>query len=407
LIEMTRSLRVTRRQIVLGAVGASVPHALFGCSDSGTPSEPPPASNPPSAGCDSAFADGTMLGLVPFTNEDGPLDTATGSGLNGRLFTDLSKLDPAHLTTPTETYYIRTRKPDLLDLAAPWKISVGGLVKSPTDLTLDALVSKTKPALGPYVMECSGNGAFAAFGMLSSAVWSGVPMSDVLALAEPLPRATRVLVSGFDKYSQDQPGISTPGASWIFTFADLETSGAFLATGINGGPLPPDHGFPVRLMLPNWYGCTCIKWVDTITLVDDAAAATSQMTEFAARTHQNGVPALARDYKPATIDQAAMPVRIEKWSVNGALVYRVVGIMWGGDRPTDALTIRFNDDEPYVHVDVCPKQAVNTTWTLWSHAWRPPRVGPYAIRLAIADPTIRTRRLDSGFYKRTTTIVEI
>ena len=132
-------------------------------------------------------------------------------------------------------------------------------------------------------------------------------MTEVLGMIDVLPQATRVLVSGFDRYSQSQPGASTPGASWIFTVAELEKAGALLATGMNGVPLGLDHGFPIRLMVPNWYGCACIKWVDAITLVDDDAPATSQMREFASRTHQDGVPALARDYKPATMDQAAMP----------------------------------------------------------------------------------------------------
>ena len=358
-------------------------------------------------GCGDPFAGGVLLGTVPFTGEGGPLNVAFGSGLNGRLFTDLSTLAPDDLVTPNERYYIRTRYPDRVNPSAPWTIAVSGHVKTPLTLTPEMLAPKVNPSLGPYVMECSGNGAFAAFGMLSAARWSGVPMTDVLAMIDVRPQATRVLVSGFDSYSQPQPGASTPGASWIFTVADLEKAGAVLATGMNGVPLRVDHGFPIRLMVPNWYGCTCIKWVDAITLVDDDAPATSQMREFASRTHQDGVPALARDYKPATMDQAAMPVRIEKWRVAGRIVYRVVGIMWGGDRVTDKLSIRFASGQPYAPVDVCPKQSTNRTWTIWSHAWRPTRAGSYAIVLTIDDPSIPTRRLDAGFYQRTIDITEI
>ena len=358
-------------------------------------------------GCGDPFAGAVLLGTVPFTGEGGPLNVAFGSGLNGRLFTDLSTLAPDDLVTPNERYYIRTRYPDRINPSAPWTIAVSGHVKTPLTLTPEMLAPKVNPSLGPYVMECSGNGAFAAFGMLSAARWSGVPMTEVLAMIDVLPQATRVLVSGFDSYSQPQPGASTPGASWIFTVAELEKAGAVLATGMNGVPLRFDHGFPIRLMVPNWYGCTCIKWVDAITLVDDDAPATSQMREFASRTHQDGVPALARDYKPATMDQAAMPVRIEKWRVAGKIVYRVVGIMWGGYRVTDKLSIRFASGQPYAPVDVCPKQSTNQTWTIWSHAWRPAAAGSYAIALRIDDPSIPTRRLDAGFYQRTIDITEI
>jgi DMSO/TMAO reductase YedYZ molybdopterin-dependent catalytic subunit len=364
-------------------------------------------------GCGSRFSSNgangeeeALLGIVPFADEQGALEVATGEGLDGRLYTDLAKLRADALVTPNETHYIRTRYPDLLDPSAPWKIAVTGLVEAPFDLTLDVLAAKTKRDLGPFVLECSGNGSFAGFGMLSAARWSGVLMSDVLAMVKPLSTAKRVLVSGFDGHSKPSSR-STPGASWIFGFDELAAAGAFLATEMNGVALPRDHGFPVRLFVPNWYGCTCIKWVDAITLVDDDAPATSQMQEFAARTHQNGTPALARDYAPATMDQSAMPVRIEKWRVNGAIAYRVAGIMWGGYRVTDKLMIRFRDDDPWSRVEPPPAHTTNTTWTFWTHEWRPSAAGEYAITLKVDDPSVPQKRLDLGFYRRRTTITQV
>jgi DMSO/TMAO reductase YedYZ molybdopterin-dependent catalytic subunit len=107
-------------------------------------------------------------------------------------------------------------------------------------------------------------------------------MSEVLALLGPLPGASRVLVAGFDDHSQPSQA-SVAGASWIFTFEQLTRAGAFLATHMNGAPLALDHGAPVRLFVPGWYGCACIKWVNEIRLVGENEPATSQMQEFAAR----------------------------------------------------------------------------------------------------------------------------
>jgi hypothetical protein len=205
-----------------------------------------------------------------------------------------------------------------------------------------------------------------------------------------------VLISGFDQHSQPSDG-SIPGASWIFTRDQLESGGAFLATEMNGQPLPKDHGFPIRLVMPGWYGCTCIKWVEEIALVDAAAAATGQMREFAQRTHQTGIPELARDFQPATIDLAAMPVRVEQWWIEEQMEYRVVGIVWGGTRLTNALHIRFNPDMAYVPVERYDHKT-NATWTLWTHSWRPKTPGLYRIQLRVADPGLRTRRLDMGYY---------
>jgi hypothetical protein len=213
------------------------------------------------------------------------------------------------------------------------------------------------------------------------------------------------MVSGFDSYSGASL-TSVAGADWVFTREQMKASKAFLATEMNGQPLTKDHGAPVRLVVPGWYGCTCIKWVNAITFVDENAPATSQMQEFAKRTHQQGVPELARDYRPATIDQSAMPIRVEKWLVDGKIKYRVAGILWGGSRLVRVLEIRFNPEEDYVRVDNF-SQTTNDPWTFWSHAWTPKAVGTYMIRLRVADPVVETKRLDSGYYVRSVEVTEV
>jgi hypothetical protein len=152
--------------------------------------------------------------------------------------------------------------------------------------------------------------------------------------------------------------------------------------------------------VPGWYGCACIKWVNRIELVADDAAATSQMIEYAGRTQQTGRPALAREYTPAVIDTAAVPVRIEKWNTDGHVFYRVIGIVWGGSKPTNALAIRFRPNDAWVPVEDCPLPATTRTWSLWTHTWRPSEPGRYQIVLKVTDPEIRTRRLDLFYYVR-------
>jgi hypothetical protein len=106
------------------------------------------------------------------------------------------------------------------------------------------------------------------------------------------------------------------------------------------------------------------------------------------------------------IDPAAMPVRVEKWLAEGKILYRVVGIVWGGTAPIKTLMIRFNPEEEYVPVDRFTRTK-NDPWTFWTHAWSPKEPGTYSIRLAIKDPGVRTRRLDSGYYVRTVEISEV
>jgi DMSO/TMAO reductase YedYZ molybdopterin-dependent catalytic subunit len=252
-------------------------------------------------------------------------------------------------------------------------------------------------------MECAGNSDPANFGLMSVATWTGFPMPAVIAELDGDRAGRRLLVAGTDPNGPSATSVA--GASWIFSREDLER--AVLAVQMNDAPLPADHGGPVRLVVPGWYGCACIKWVDRIELVADDAPATSQMLEFAARTHQSPTVTMAREFVPATIDTAAMPVRVEKWRVNGRLEYRITGIIWGGSTPTNALSIRFKSGGPWTRVEHCPLPASTLTWTLWAHTWRPDAPGRYEIVLRVDDSSIRTRRLDLFFYVREVTIDDV
>ncbi|MEJ7728411.1 MAG: molybdopterin-dependent oxidoreductase [Polyangiaceae bacterium] len=387
------------RRVFLGSSLCLSGAWLVGCGDDGV-------QVPAALGACAPLDDSELLEVLPFAGEgEAPLETPLGAGLDARLYTDLAALQPDEPRVDSDRFYVRTGYPDLLRAPDDWRIAVGGPSRGPTELRLAELAELVQP-MGAHLLECSGNGAFAHFGMLSVAEWSGVPMTEVIARAAPAPGAKRLLVSGFDQHSQPSEK-SVPGASWVFTLDELAARGAFLATEMNGAPLPRDHGAPVRLVMPGWYGCTCIKWVDELRFVGDDEPATAHMKEFASRTHQDGVPELARSYRPAEIDLAAMPVRLERRRAGGRTFVRLLGILWGGQRPTDALEIRFaRGAEPasWTPVEVCPAQTQNRYWSFWWHRWTPPAAGAWEIRLRVADASVRTRRLDSGFYARTVVV---
>lgn len=327
-----------------------------------------------------------------------------GSELDGRLFTDLSDLTPENSVTPTGEFFIRTRSSQLMDASTPWNIQVMGLVEKPMTVSAEALTERARP-MGLHIMECSGNTRSAHFGMMSVAAWDGVPLQQILETAKPQRAGVRVLVSGFDRY-QEESITSEPGASWIFKPDELFSSKAFLTTKMNGQPLRADHGAPVRLIVPGWYGCVCVKWVNQIEFVSDEAPATSQMREYAGRTMQTGVPSLARDYRPASVDIAAMPTRVEKWLVSGKIRYNVMGLQWGSSAPSQAIEIGFDSGERFVPVkNISPSPGSN--WGFWSYAWSPPRAGKFTIRLRLKTATINARRLNSGYYDRSVDIAEI
>jgi len=357
------------------------------------------------AAAQESTAIGKLLGELEFLNEGRPeMDSAFGSELDGRLYTSLAGLSNESLVTPVDRFYVRTRASQILPKPESWTISLDGLVAAPRKLKIDDLRSAAKP-LGLHLMECAGNTRAAHFGMISAGEWAGVPISEILTQARAKSSATQVLVSGFDRYVTSSV-TSTPGASWIFPLTELGKSGAFLATQLNSLPLTRDHGAPVRLVVPNWYGCACIKWVDQISFLDNSAAPTSQMFEYATRTHQLGSPSLAKDFLPAHIEHAAMPIRVEKWLINEKLKYHVVGILWGGSGSIQSLGIRFNPEDDFVPVDSLPSPQT-TPWTIWSHAWTPKAPGRYTIRVALLNPELHPKRLDSGYYARSVEIFDV
>jgi len=130
------------------------------------------------------------------------------------------------------------------------------------------------------------------------------------------------------------------------------------------------------------------------------------MKEYAVRTMQQGRPELVRDFRAATVEPAALPVRVERWIAGGKIRYRLVGVAWGGSRPIEKLQIRFNPGEEFAAVAGF-RQLKTDPWTVWKYEWVPRAPGDYQIRMAIGAPAMSAQRLEMGLYDRTVHISEI
>ncbi len=353
--------------------------------------------------CADGAAAGTLIETLTLSREDGvfqPFGVKFGGpGLDTRQVTDLAHLAPDRLITPNDLAFIRTECPAAVSRRPrPWTIATTGLVAQAGSMTVDDLANLSRP-MGTHLLECAGNNNPANFGLMSVAAWDGVPLVDLLSRLRPAPQATALRIVGLEDEGQ-RSATSVTGASWVLPIAALDRLGAFLALRMNGEPLPPDHGSPVRLVVPGWYGCAWIKWVTAMHLVGADEPATTQMKEFAGRTHQTARHDLARDYAPADIQAAAMPIRVEKRRTPEGAHYRVVGIAWGGHRPIDRLAIRFGSDDTWKPVPICGPRPAAGVWTLWEYQWIPPAVGVYSIALRVPDRSMPQRRLDAGYYIR-------
>ncbi|MEA2332177.1 MAG: hypothetical protein QOH58_2315 [Thermoleophilaceae bacterium] len=157
--------------------------------------------------------------------------------------------------------------------ADDFRLEVGGAVERPLSLSLDDLRQRERVAM-PVTFECAGNGrALLAPRPLSqpwlteavgTAEWGGTPLAPLLAEAGVRPGAVEAVFAGLDRGIE---GGEPQAYERSLSVADAE--GALLAWEMNGSPLPPQHGFPLRLVVPGWYGMTNVKWLARITLLEE------------------------------------------------------------------------------------------------------------------------------------------
>jgi sulfane dehydrogenase subunit SoxC len=157
--------------------------------------------------------------------------------------------------------------------AAGFRLEVAGAVDRPQSLSLQDLQERPRVAM-PITFECAGNGrALLQPRPLSqpwlteavgTAEWGGTPLAPLLAEAGVRASAIEVLFSGLDHGVE---GGSPQAYERSLALADAEH--ALLAYEMNGAPLPPQHGFPLRLVVPGWYGMSNVKWLARITLLEE------------------------------------------------------------------------------------------------------------------------------------------
>ena len=418
-----------RREFLHRSVVVST-FVLAGCAEPRRSGDGPVAGGLSPTGRSSRPGPPGYLGMIDLKNPswlsrripEEPAGVKLGRGRNARQYADLAGLLPEgpvdldqveKLVHSNAQFYIRTETPDLLDVSKVDRIGYDGLVAKPGALPVREIFAMERD-IGVAMLECAGNDRFSRFRLMSAAHWSGVRCADLferIALRAP---ATHVHVTGHDRRRINEPPAlfavrSDPGASWIFSFDQLARQGAFFATRMNGERLTPDHGYPVRLVVPGWYGCASIKWVRRLTFLkpDEKTRATSQMVEFADRTHQQGAPSYYLSYVPPEVDVAAAPIRVEKWrDAAGALSYRIIGLLWGGIEVNDPdLRITIRDRRGgRPAVDRAPveraKRKNPLSWQLWSYRWRPGGPGRWKVDLSVNSASVKTRRLDVHHYRQ-------
>lgn len=288
--------------------------------------------------------------------------------------------------TPASLFFIRNHTSTPAIDVGSWRLTIGGSgVERPLSLSYDDLLAL--PAVHAVkAIECAGNGrsffasqqGFTAsgtqwrLGAVSVGRWKGVPLSYVLERAGLKPEAIDVEPQGLD------PEVGTSGHVRRAIPIEKALDDVLLVYELNGKPLPPDHGFPVRVLVPGWIGIANIKWVGHIevsTTPLTSAWNTTQYRMFGADypdtpllTTQVVKSAFELPF-PATLPRGWHVLRGRSWSAHGAI--RKVEVSFdGGQRWWPAL--------------IDPLRNVPQAWAQWSFFW-PALPGNYKLKARATD----------------------
>jgi DMSO/TMAO reductase YedYZ molybdopterin-dependent catalytic subunit len=261
-----------------------------------------------------------------------------------------------------------------------WTLEVTGLVKRPLSFTVQELKARPRQEV-IFTLECSGNHGFPWFlGGIGTAKWAGTPLAPILQEAGVLDNGIEVVFFGSDAGEEVVRGIKMPqNFARSMSLADAMNPHNLLCYEMNGVPLPQAHGFPVRLIIPGWYGIANVKWLQRIDIMD-----TRYMGRF-----------MARDYVTIREEQRHGETVWTETSVGRALLksvpakvirqnghYHIVGAAWGA--PIQRVEVQI-DGGPWTPATIDRDQEAEFAWKIWSLDWEKPTPGEHTITSRAID----------------------
>ncbi len=244
--------------------------------------------------------------------------------------------------TPSEDFFAVSHygMPEL-DGAA-YRLDLFGLLDRPLSLSLDDLRSRERVER-TTVFECSGNSRVRLHGMVGNATWTGADLNTILDEVGPTSGTDHVHFWAADTGVEEIRGAEVEqNFARSMSLADVRESRPILAYEMNGEPLPVVHGFPVRLIVPGWYGIAQIKWLERIELSDRAL-----MTRFMARDYVTLIEREVdgrREWIETSVTRQRVKSAIARVTREGDR-FTIFGAAWTDGTPLDRVDISIDDGE--------------------------------------------------------------
>ncbi len=295
---------------------------------------------------------------------------------------------------PNAHFYVRNHfQIPALD-ASTWRLEVGGLVDRPLSLGLRDLTNMPSETL-VVTLECAGNGRTLLdppvdgekwdLGAVSTAEWTGVPLREVLDRAGIKAGAREVLFRGAD-------GGRLPGDTQHLSFErsltldDARGSETLLAYAMNGEPLPIQHGYPLRVVVPRWYAVASVKWLTEIEIIGDAFEGHFQTDSYFYERERDGQTVR----EPVTLQRVRS--LITEPSANeevapGELAVR--GVAWSGAAPIARVEVSIGH-QPWQEARLVGERNRHS-WQWWELLTRIAESGTTTVRARATDLAGRTQ----------------
>ncbi|MCC6262134.1 MAG: molybdopterin-dependent oxidoreductase [Bryobacterales bacterium] len=314
---------------------------------------------------------------------------------------DLRRLDD--WKTPAEEFFTfhQTSQPTPPDLA-DWRLRITGFVENPASLTFEDL--RRLPVVEAAVtVECSGNSGHSTLmnGLVSNGVWRGYSLSSLLRTCGVKQEAREVVFFGADteregKWPASGKQFSVPHGRSLFVQDALDEK-VMLTTHLNGAPLSQAQGFPLRLIVPGWYGMTQVKWLHQIVVLDRRYEGQHMARNYhSVRQSEDSEAPLVLETSISRARLKSVVARVTRKSGSGQHAYTISGAAWGGVHPVARVEVRVNERAwrtAEIHAS-----GGEYAWSLWRLPWPEAVAGTHTIvsRAIDAEGNMQPAREERG-----------
>ena len=292
--------------------------------------------------------------------------------------------------SPNEGHFIRSHFPAPQINSSNWSLPVTGDVTHSLDLSYDDLLKMPSHEV-VSLMECAGNsrstmqppaeGVQWDNGGVSVSRWRGVSVKTVLKQASLTSAATDVLFEGGDSGTEPHSDGQMCYAMSV-PIAKLLDPDTILAYEMNGEPLPNDHGFPIRLLVPGWYGMASVKWLDKITVMDHANGGFHEM-DYRIYPANDG-RSDAKIERVTSLKVKSLISAPAKGNILRPGSHAIKGVAWSGDGHITKVEVSTDDDRSWREARL-EEPSGNYSWQRWEIDWEANNIGHSLLRCRATD----------------------